>query len=144
MSNSNREIVVSFFNQVWEAGDEAAIDRLMAQTAKIHGLPSPDGGPIFGPTAFKPFVRQFRQAFPDLKIRALHIVCEGNLVVYHCNVTGTHLGPDLGVSPSGSKFEMEGVVIAAIEGGQIQEGWNCFDFMSLYQQIGMLPLLSGG
>ncbi|MEJ8810854.1 ester cyclase [Variovorax ureilyticus] len=143
MSSSNREIVVSFFDKVWGAGEEAAIDRLMAPTAKIHGLPSPDGGSIVGPAAFKPFVRQFRQAFPDLKIRAFHIVCEGNLVVYHCNVTGTHQGPDLGVPASGSRIEIEGVVIGAIEGGQIQEGWNCFDFMTLYQQVGMLPLLSG-
>jgi hypothetical protein len=29
-----------------------------------------------------------------------------------------------------------------IRDGQVQEGWNCFDFMSLYQQVGMLPPLS--
>jgi len=142
MCNPNRDLVVSFFEQVWNAGDETAIDRLMAPTAKIHGLPSPSG-PLVGPTAFKPFFRQFRQAFPDMQIRARNIICEGNLVVYHCTVTGTHQGADLGVPPSGSKIEVEGMVIAIIEGGQIQEGWNCFDFMTLYQQVGMLPRLAG-
>jgi hypothetical protein len=28
-----------------------------------------------------------------------------------------------------------------IRDGQIQEAWNCFDFLSLYQQVGMLPPL---
>jgi hypothetical protein len=29
--------------------------------------------------------------------------------------------------------------IARVQNGKIVEGWNCFDFMSLYQQVGLLP-----
>jgi hypothetical protein len=29
--------------------------------------------------------------------------------------------------------------MARVRGGQIQEGWNSFDFLSLYQQIGLVP-----
>ena len=32
--------------------------------------------------------------------------------------------------------------MARVENGQIAEGWNCFDFLSLYQQLGLLPALS--
>jgi len=56
-------------------------------------------------------------------------------------VTGTHHGPGLGVKATGAPIEIYGVAIAAIRDGQVQEGWNCFDFMSLYQQVGMLPAL---
>lgn len=143
MSNSNREIVASWFEQVWNAGDETAIERLMSPTATFHGLPSPDGGPVVGPAGFKPFFRAFRQAFPDMKIRVLRTVAEGDLVACHCVVTGTHSGPGLGVRASGSPIEIYGMAIAAIRDGQVQEGWNCFDFMSLYQQVGMLPALPG-
>ena len=38
-------------------------------------------------------------------------------------------------------LDIDGMAIAVIRDGQIQEGWNCFDFMSLYQQVGMLPPL---
>lgn len=141
MSNSNREIVTTWFEQVWNAGDEATIDRLMSPTAKFHGLATPDGGPVVGPAGFKPFYHAFRQAFPDIKIRILRTICEGDLVAAHCVVTGTHHGPGLGIKATGSPIEIYGVAIASIRDGQVQEGWNCFDFMSLYQQVGMLPAL---
>jgi predicted ester cyclase len=48
------------------------------------------------------------------------------------------------VDATGSAMEISGMVMAVIEDGQIQEGWNCFDFMSLYQQVGMLPSLPTG
>ena len=31
------------------------------------------------------------------------------------------------------------MTILRAENGQIVEGWNCFDFMTMYQQIGWLP-----
>ena len=141
MIDSNREIVTSWFEGVWNAGDEAIIDRLMSPSAKFHGLP-PDGKPVVGPAAFKPFVRAFRQAFPDIRIHVLRTICEGDFVAAHCVVTGTHNGPGLGITATGSPIEIYGVAIALIRDGQVQEGWNCFDFMSLYQQVGMLPALT--
>lgn len=140
MSNANREVVATWFEQVWNAGDETAIDRLMAPGATFHGL-TPNAAPVVGPAAYKPFVQAYRQAFPDVQIRILRMVCEGDQVACHCMVTGTHTGPGIGVQASGSPMKMEGMAIATIRDGQVQEAWNCFDFMSLYQQVGMLPAL---
>jgi len=92
MSISNREVALAWFEQVWNAGDEAQIDRLMAPGARFHGLPSADAEPIVGPAAFKPLFRAFRQAFPDMRIELLHIACEGRFVATHCLVTGSHTG----------------------------------------------------
>ena len=33
------------------------------------------------------------------------------------------------------------MVIVRVENGRIVEGWNSFDFLGLYQQIGLLPQL---
>jgi hypothetical protein len=40
---------------------------------------------------------------------------------------------------------MNGVpsLMLRIGNDQIVEGWNCFDFLTLYQQIGVLPQLPG-
>src|SRR4051812_39267339 len=116
----------------------------MAPAAKFYGLPTPDGGPVVGPAAFKPFFQAFRDAFPDITIRILRTVCEGDLVACHCGVTGTHKGRGLGVEATGAPIEIYGMAMAVIRDGQIHEGWNCFDFMSLYQQVGMLPPLPAG
>jgi predicted ester cyclase len=32
--------------------------------------------------------------------------------------------------------EFGGMVIARVRNGQIVEGWNCIDFLSMYQQMG--------
>ena len=141
MSELNRKIVETWFEEVWNVGDEGAIDRLMSSAARFHGLPSADGGPVIGPAAFKPFVQAFRTAFPDIRVRVLRTVCEGDLVAAHCLVTGTHKGPGLGVEPSGASIQFSGVAIAVVRDGQIHEGWNSFDFLSLYQQVGMLQRL---
>ncbi len=139
MTLSNRDVVETWFEQVWNEGDEATIDRLMSPATKFHGLP---GGPIVGPEAFKPFFQTFRQAFPDIRVRVLHTVCEGDLVACHCGVTGTHSGPGLG-EPTGSRIDIDGMALAVVRDGQLQEGWNSFDFLALYQQIGLLPPLPG-
>ena len=89
MPASPSDVLRSWFARVWNAGEEAAIDELYAPTAVAHGLP---GGSILGPAAFKPFYRQFRSAFPNLRIEVTHTVCEGDLCVVHCQVTGTHTG----------------------------------------------------
>ena len=141
MSELNRKIVETWFEEVWNVGDEGAIDRLMSSAARFHGLPSADGGPVIGPAAFKPFVQAFRTAFPDIRVRVLRTVCERDLVAAHCSVTGTHKGLGLGVEPSGASIQFSGVAIAVVRDGQIHEGWNSFDFLSLYQQVGMLQRL---
>ena len=32
--------------------------------------------------------------------------------------------------------------MARVAGDRIVEGWNAWDFMSLYQQVGMLPAIA--
>jgi len=38
-------------------------------------------------------------------------------------------------------MEFWGMCIARVRNGQIVEGWNSFDFLALYQQLGLLPQL---
>ena len=55
-------LVREWFEQVWTQKREDAIDRLMAVDALIHDLPTPDGTPMRGPAAFKPFHQKRCQA----------------------------------------------------------------------------------
>jgi predicted ester cyclase len=49
----------------------------------------------------------------------------------------THTGPGLTTSPTNKAANITGICIARIEDGKIAEGWNNFDFLSMYQQLGM-------
>ena len=81
----------------------------------------------------------FRQAMPDIHVHLVHTVVEGDMVAMHCDVTGTHTGEGIGIPPTGKPVHFGGMCIGRFENGQIREGWNCFDFMTMYQQLGVLP-----
>jgi|KBSMisStaDraftv2_1062788.scaffolds.fasta_scaffold107708_1 predicted ester cyclase len=140
MPPTPESVVRSWFDEVWNQGREEAIDRLMGPNALAHDLPSPDGLPLRGPAAFKPFFRKFRDGFPDLRIEVARTVTENDTVTAHCLVTGTHTGNSFG-PPTGRPVQFKGICIARVENGQIVEAWNEFNFLLFYQQLGVLPQL---
>jgi predicted ester cyclase len=63
-------------------------------------------------------------------------VTEGDRVAAHCRVVARHVGDALGAPATNTPVTFTGVAIARVRDGQIVEGWNNFDFLSMYQQIG--------
>ena len=43
--------------------------------------------------------------------------------------------PDMG-TPTNKVVAFDGMIIARVRGEQIVEGWNCIDFLTMYQQMG--------
>ena len=140
MSPTPDAVMRRWFDEVWNQGREATIDELFAPDAIAYGL---GGGDIAGPEAFRPIFHTFRGAFPDIHISVLRTVTEGDLVAVHVRVTGTHTGESLGVAPSGRPVTFEGMTIGRIAEGRFREGWNSFDFLTMYQQIGLVPPIPG-
>jgi len=141
MAATPEALARTWFTKVWNDGSEAAIHEMLAPDAKMYGLPTPDGKPLVGPADFVPFWRKFRTAFPDMKITVERAVEQGDMVAVHCRVVGRHTGDALGFAASHKPVEMWGMGIARVEDGRIVETWNSFDFLTLYQQIGLLPAL---
>jgi len=133
-----REVAAAWFEAVWNKKDPAAIDRYLAPDAKMHGL----GDVPMKRDEFRQLHRTFCGAFPDIRIEVVRTVSEGDMVVALCHVTGTHGGAALGCAPTQKCIEMWGMGMARVAGDQIVEGWNAWDFMSLYQQVGMLPAIA--
>lgn len=65
MAATPEAVARDWFERVWNQGRESAIDELLAADARMHGLPTPDGKPIVGPAAFKPFYRALRMGALD-------------------------------------------------------------------------------
>lgn len=141
MSKTPEALVRQWFDELWNEGREDAIDRLLAPHALVHGLPTPDGKPLVGPEAFRPFFKRFRGAFPDLHVTIDRVVRENDLVAAHCTVAGTHRGDTLGLKSTGLRVTFTGICIVRADGQQLVEGWNVFDFLSCFQQIRALPQL---
>jgi steroid delta-isomerase-like uncharacterized protein len=130
------ELTRQWFQQVWNEGREDAIDRLLATDAVVHGLGGSDAAPMKGPAAFKPVFHTFREALGDLNITVERTYVCGDVCVAWCRVQGTHTGTSFGGPPSGQRIDIEGVTITRSRDGKLVEGWNVFDFLRMYQQIG--------
>ncbi len=122
-----------WFKEVWNERNESAIDRLMHPDAVAHGLA---GEPIRGREGFKGLFRTFHTALGDLQIDVERTVVEGDTCAALCHVVGKHVGHTFGGAPSGNGVDFYGMTMFRIKDDQLIEGWNCFDFLSMYQQIG--------
>jgi steroid delta-isomerase-like uncharacterized protein len=140
MNMTPADVMRTWFDEVWNQGREATIDRLFAANSVAHGLP---GGDLNGPEAFRSVFHAFRGGLPDIHIDVEKTVTEGETVAVFCRVTGTHTGLSLGFPPTGRRVDFNGVVFARVVDGLLQEGWNCFDFLTMYQQMGIVAAAPG-
>ncbi len=136
MPATPESILRAWFDGVWNRGDESTIDRLLHADGVIHGLPSPDGKPIRGPHNFRPFYQAFRSAFPGIAVDVQHVLSDGTKAVGYCRVTGVHRGSGLDIPATGLPVEFFGFAMCRIDGDQVVECWNCFDFLTMYRQLG--------
>lgn len=115
-----------WYQQVWNSGNESAIDTLMSSRIVAHGLT--EDVARNGVAGFKEFYRGFMSDFPSIHVEVKNVVREGDLEATHVHVTGTHR--------SGKEVSFDGMSMCRIENGQIAEAWNCFDFLTMNLQLG--------
>ena len=137
MAQATDTVAHRWFEQVWNQQREDAIDELLAKDCIAHGLVDATGAEVRGPEGFKAFYRGYRQMFPDMRISVEDTVVEGDSVAARCVVTATHTGPGITSAPTGKPVTITGMCFLRIKDGQIAEAWNNFDFLTLYQQLGM-------
>lgn len=136
MAATPSDVLRTWFERVWNQGDAQGIDDLYGPNAVAHGQPNT---PIPGPEGFRPVYQAFRAAFPNLRIEVTHAISEGDLGVVHCCVTGTHTGHLMGIPPTNRPVDFTGMTMGRVVDGRILEGWNNYDFVTMYQQLGVEP-----
>ena len=109
--------------------------------ALIEGLWSGDLDAARDHPGYWPALHTFdyvRHAFPDLTATIKQQVVEGNSVVTHVELSGTHSGPFLGAEPTGQRGTWSVVYLDRFEGGKVVEhtadGW-----MDVLLAIGAIP-----
>jgi predicted ester cyclase len=129
----NKKLARDFFEQIWNKGDESAIDRFIAKDAAGN---DPKFG--VGRESFRLQWRKWREAFPDIHFAVEEIVAEGNTVVTRWYLTGTHKGEYLGQAATHNKVAVYGVSIDRIENGVVVSGFDAWDSLGFREQIGLI------
>ena len=140
MSQQNKDFVRRWFEEIWNNGRASAVDEMLAANGVIHGLQ----GAMRGPAAFKSFHAAYREAFPDVTIHIDDMVAEGDVVAVRWSGTATHNGNGLGFAATQKRIQFTGMGFARIVDGKLAEGWNNFDQLGMFQQLGVVNLPQAG
>jgi steroid delta-isomerase-like uncharacterized protein len=141
MSEQNKALSRRFMDEVWNKGNLAVIDELVAPGATFYD-PSVPGGKFSGPAGMKQFVQIYRGAFPDLRLTVNDQIAEGDQVSTRWTATGTHKGELMGIAPTNKVGTITGVDIERYQNGKVVEGWANYDMLGLLQQLGVVPSLA--
>ena len=139
MSEQNKTNVRRLFEEVWNKGQVAVVDELIAPSYTHHDSSTPDAGR--GPESEKKRVTLYRHAFPDIRFTIEDLLAEGETIVARWSCRGTHKGELNGLAPTGKQFNITGVSIARFTNGKMFEGYVNWDALSLMQQLGVVPEL---
>ena len=140
MSTENKALVRRWFEEVWNQGRASAIDEMLANDCVVHGLGPQD---MHGPAAFKAFHSAYRNEFPNVTIEIDDIVAEGDIVAARWSGTGSHRGDGLGFRATGRDVHFTGMIFVRVERGKFIEGWNNFDQLGMFQQLGVVSVPAG-
>jgi predicted ester cyclase len=120
-------------------GDFDSIEGILSSDFVNHN-PTPMPGIGRDRAGILAAMRYIRQGFPDAQAEVLNVVAEGDKVVIHDRVTGTHEAEFFGVPATGRRATWEFIYIFRIAGGRIAERWGILDVMGLMQQLGAVPM----
>ena len=140
-SNDNRAVVRRFYDELWNAGRIEIADEIIAADCVSHQLASgaEDAPTPRPPELIKQHVAAWLAGFPDLHFTVEQMLAEGDRVVTHSRMRGTHTGAWHGLAPTGREVSLPMIVIQRISGGKIAEDWVLVDSLGFYQQLGLVP-----
>jgi len=134
----NEKIIRRWFDDIWHAGKIEVIAELLGRKGLLHDSSLSPKTPKLKAKGFEAYCRATRQAFPNIRFRVDAVVESGEQIAARVTMTGTHKGEGLGIPPTGRKVRIQGMVMARIRGGIIEEGWNSFDLLGFYEQLGLV------
>jgi steroid delta-isomerase-like uncharacterized protein len=134
MSETNKALVLHTIEEVWNRGELAAVDDVVAVDYIGHGSSTTDG-----PEGYRAFYALQRSAFPDIRYEVLDQVAEGDRVLTRWVASATHTGTFQGVPPTGRRGVVSGMTLHRIADHKLVECWTNLDELGMLRQLGVAP-----
>jgi predicted ester cyclase len=120
-----KAIVQRFIDEAVNGGRDELIDELVT---------SEMAAPV------REWFGSFRRTFPDVEMRTLTLIAEGDTVVGRFACSATHRGEWRGHAPTGRRFEdVDEVYFFTFEGDRIAAVWGVEDTLDRFRQLGLDP-----
>ena len=125
---STTTLLQQWYDEVWNKANEDFIDQMMHKDVIIHGLDPL--GTTKGIESFRTFYHNFRETFPVVKVDVKPLVSDNEFATVYCTVTARN-------GKTNNNITFTGLCVAKYDrDGKLIEGWNNFDFLKMYQQLG--------
>jgi predicted ester cyclase len=130
---TNTAHVLYFVQKFWNEKNVAGLDNthsldFIAHNPVIPGHPLPYN-------MYKHVCLLHLAAFPDFRVTAENVVTEADKVAVRWTVNGTHLGPLMGIPPTGRPITFTGMTMYRFVDGKIVENWWAYDSLGMIMQI---------
>jgi steroid delta-isomerase-like uncharacterized protein len=123
MSSDPKQAVIRLIQDVINGGDLDLIDELYVAEMV---------------DAARRWIAPFRDSFPDVEMRIVELIAEGEKVAGRFTCSGTNLGEWRGLPPTGRRFErVDEVYFFRVVDGRIAEAWGLEDTRSRLRQLGL-------
>jgi predicted ester cyclase len=80
-----------------------------------------------------------RGAFPDAHVELAEAIEEDDMVSFRLDGHGTHLGPFLGVEPTGKTVRIRGIHHVRVQDNLVVEHWQGPDILAMLLDMGLFP-----
>ncbi|HEX4576587.1 MAG TPA: ester cyclase, partial [Edaphobacter sp.] len=135
LSSQEWHALITFYEAIGTHKLELLNDVLTADWLDLP--PSPGQKP--GPEGVKPILQGFIDAFPDLVATIEEVIGEEHRAAARVSLSGTHLGPLMGLPASGKYMTLWLHEFHTFREGRISVTRHMEDWMGLFRQIGALP-----
>ncbi len=131
------EILRRFLEDVWNQGEEAAVDRYLASAYKIeHDPHDPWHGKTLTRDEFKQRLRAARAPFPDQRFTVVHSAAEADRVAAAWAWSATHKGDAPGLPATGRAVTMTGITFYFFDSDDRLTGhWQAVDRLGVMMQL---------
>ena len=123
------KVAETWFKRVWSDEDERAIHEIFVPGGDTHGVVSKS---VIGPDEFAVFHRQFLKQFSNVDIQILQHIEDKDWIATRVKLSAI-------VKASGKNIETSGQMMTKIADGKILEAHNSLDFVTFFEQAGLLP-----
>jgi steroid delta-isomerase-like uncharacterized protein len=134
---ANKAIIRRYF-EGFNKWNVDVIRETLAPDHVYHHPPFPDS------TSLDDFIEEesaLKNAFPDRKATIEDLVAEGDKVACRVTISGTHTGAMGDIAPTGKRITATSIIINCLKDAKIVESWESFDYLGVFQQLGVIPPL---
>ena len=126
------ELVRSFYGDLWNRWDDAAVDAVLSRDFEFRGSL---GTSTVGRDGWRSYRDTIRAGSSDFHNEVVTLVCEGDTAAARLLYSGTHIGPLLDLPATGRRFEYAGAAFFTVTDGLLASAWVLGDLAGLRRQL---------